>query len=66
MNEPMRQRPDGRWERVLPVTEPFGVIWERCLRHRRNHGVPYLIALVYSWRDARALQRLEREEGQGG
>lgn len=43
----------------MPQPEAFGVTWERCWRHRRNHGVPLLLALVYGWFDARAVRRME-------
>ena len=65
MSESYRQRPDGSWEPMPAMPEPFGVTWERCLLHRRRHGVPYLLALIYGWRDARALRRMERSEDDG-
>ena len=58
MGEVGRQRPDGTWERALPLPEPFGVVWERCWRFRRDRGERLPFALIRGWVDARALRKV--------
>lgn len=55
-----RQVSPGRWEEDPGIPEAFGVTWERCwrARHRNGHGQGKLRALIYGWKDARALRRL--------
>lgn len=58
MSENYRRRPDGTLERAIPLPDSFGVVWERCwrARHRNGHGQGKLRALIYGWKDARALR----------
>ena len=62
MSGPFSQRPDGRWERLQPQPESFGVTWERCWRNQRRHGRSLMVALVYGWLDARDFRRMRRAE----
>lgn len=56
MPEAWRQREDGRWVPLEPMPDPFGLIWERCWRFRRERGERKWTAFVRSFFDARAIQ----------
>lgn len=53
-----RQGDDGRWLQAEPMPEPFGVLWGRLWHERRRHGEPKWVALLTSWRDARAISKV--------
>lgn len=55
-----KQREDGYWLPAEPLPEPFGILWGRLWRERRNGGEWKWPALITSWRDARAISKLAR------
>ena len=40
---------------IEPLDEPFGIVWERFWQLRRAQGETWLLSLIRSWWDARAV-----------
>lgn len=57
-----RENDYGRWVPAEPLPEPFGIRWERHIRHRRNLGHGRLRAFFCGWLDARSVDRLADEQ----
>ena len=46
---------DGRWLPAEPMPEAFGIVWERFWKIRRSRDETWLLSLVRSFIDARAV-----------
>jgi hypothetical protein len=53
-----RQNKHGHWLPAEPLPEPFGVLWGRLWHERRRRGESRFVALLRSWRDARAITEI--------
>lgn len=55
---------EERWEPAPALSESFGVTWERAwrARHLNGHGQGLIRALLYGWKDARALRAITQLE----
>lgn len=56
---------EGRWLPAESLPEPFGILWERLWHERSNRGEWKWSALVSSWKDARAIDRMTDSRGHG-
>lgn len=53
-----QENEQGRWVPAEPMPEPFGVRWGRAYGHRRAQSHGRAKALLLSWLDTRAVDRL--------